>query len=36
MKIKRDGITYTLSPKTLTVVVSNCDEKKEGKVVLPT
>lgn len=36
MKIKRDGITYTLSPKTLTGVVSNCDEKKEGKVVLPT
>lgn len=35
MKIKRDGITYTLSPKTLTAVVSNCDEKKEGKVVLP-
>lgn len=36
MKIKRDGITYTLSQKTLTAVVSNCDEKKEGKVVLPT
>lgn len=35
MKIKRDGITYTLSPKTLTAVVSECDEKKEGKVVLP-
>lgn len=35
MKIKRDGITYTLSPKTLTAVVSGCDEKKEGKVVLP-
>lgn len=36
MKIKRDGITYTLFPKTLTAVVSECDEKKEGKVVLPT
>lgn len=36
MKIKRDGITYTLSQKTLTAVVSGCDEKKEGKVVLPT
>lgn len=35
MKIKRDGITYTLSPKTLTGVVSGCDEKKKGKVVLP-
>ena len=35
MKIKRDGITYTLSPKTLTAIVSECDEKKEGKVVLP-
>lgn len=36
MKIKREGITYTLSQKTLTAVVSGCDEKKEGKVVLPT
>lgn len=36
MNIKRDGIIYTLSQKTLTAVVSNCDEKKEGKVVLPT
>ncbi len=35
MKIKRDGIMYTLSPKTLTAVVSSCDEKKKGKVVLP-
>lgn len=26
---------YTLSPKTLTAIVSECDEKKEGKVVMP-
>lgn len=35
MKQKINGITYTLSLKTLTAVVSECDEKKEGKVVLP-